>query len=515
MGARRKVRVVGWIALFFAVATPSRAEDVWSLQNKAHEALERKDRAAAERLLRQSIARGDKQGYNNQPCSVEDLALLLANENRLKEAEQLFHKAETVYNRESPNDSFRVYFYTRYADFLLNQRRFADAAEVLGREMALWRRNPKDYPGGDASICLSEELNTVARWSVRQKQFALAVRFANDAVYVTQTMEGAEHAEIFLADNLSALAIASIMAGDAKKAEQAVAQSMEILKKLHFERQDLEMAELLRTRSIILQRLRKTAESGPLAAEVRQYWPDYVWEDPAWLQSAKAGSLQMSEHDGWGAYRDRTALEEAQKSLRIASKFSPSDVRVAESNYRVAQLSFRHRAAQDDSYLTAALQAARTSRGNKHPYVAYMLVGQAQLVVGSKREDCYCLLNEAIDVLTSTAPALGKKEAAVVTKQVIAILRNSLARSAYQPVAVKVYGRACNLLKSFAGGVDEDYMDALSDLAHWQEEIRDRVAADATYQKLLSAEKIAYGADSPEVKDTKRKIERLHGNFAR
>ncbi len=482
--------------------------DVWNLQQQASTAAEKNDLNAAEQLLLKSIANGDKYGYHNQPSSIEDLADIYAKQGKFEAAERLYNKTRAVYQVEWTGlNSFNLYFVNNFSRFYLGQSKFAQAAPVLKEAIGLWKKlSESGKPSSDVCMSLSLSCTKESQWYLAHRDIVNATLFAHAGVSFLDTTANPEYYDPLRARAITQLAFCTIASDHPGAAQGSLDKAESLYKKSHYLPDDLELAQIDSGRMRLLQKQNRAAEAKRAEVALYSVWPALTFTPVAdqFRELCELCAPQYRQFQYSGAHLKMTQLELANQARTEADRIG-NPVLCAEANARTAliYLGERHVDRAKPFCAQALKWLDNVPKSSLQPCSFYM-----RMADGYRNADYF----EEAGMLFAICLQRVKHADVKQTKQCLNIIKqatkfamNDILHYSHKQ-ALELLEQACELLNTYGDRLDESTMDAWFSLAEKEEQFARLPQARHAYEVLLIAEKDAYGATGPEVKDTVKKL---------
>lgn len=479
----------------------------WDLYSKGEDAYKAKKFAQAESLWKQSVEEGLKNGFGFGPGSTERLGDFYAEQKNYNKAIELYKTGLQVYDKEWSDDpELKISTLAKLSNVYLATQNVAAAENQLNLAVNILKRvKPSIWFSNQALLELVEQLEGMSRVMLAHHEDEKAENLAKNALYIIITMPDGK----FYRDEKASC---SGLLGRAYLAEKKYPQSIEQLKvaiaieREYFADVDWDVAEFLNDYHDALLGNNQTKEANRLGAWLYQVWPKSTFKNSEeWGRLFRKASLHAYSRGG----SDET-IPSARQAIAVARKFGESDIRFGESKARLAL--FQHRYGDYKEVwplMETAIACREKAMGKTNPMLIRVLENWAtSLVEGHSSYEPAFLLYEKIIGLDEGIAKQGDMDVYKSAKTVADYCKNMLTGSSYdQEKLIPLYERAYKVIAKTKGALDEKTIDCLSDIIYFEKRRvfligKEFDSLSAHFQQLLKIEKDAYGAKSPEVRET-------------
>lgn len=505
------IKVVLLLCLIFCPSSQVVAfnKKAWDLRIEAEEAYKAKKFVQAEVLWRKSVEEGLKNGFGFASGSAEGLGDFYVEQKNYSKAIELYKTALQVCDKEwSENPELKTSTFTRVANVYVATKNLAAADNQLNLAVGILKRvKPSDWPSSQTVLNLVEQLEHVSRLLLTRNENGKAENLARNALYVVTTMPDAK---FYREEKAGCCGLLGRVYLCERKYPDSIRQLKEAIaiEREHFADVDWEVAEFLNDYHDALLDSNQTKEANQLGNWLYQVWPKSTFKNSEeWGRLIRAGSLYTYSRNG----SDKVKTS-AQQAVAVARKYGESDIRFGESKARLALFQHRHGDYQEVwPLMETAIACRQKAIGKTNPMLTKVLENWAtSLEEGHSSHEPGFLIYEKIIGLDEGVAKQGDMNVYKSAKRVADYCKNMLASHNYDwDKLMPIYERAYKVIAKTKGALDEKTIDCLSDIIYFEKPRvfmagKELDALSAHFQQLLKIEKDAYGAKSPEVRETAR-----------
>jgi hypothetical protein len=482
-------------------------EAAWKLDEEARVALEAGNHKKAESLWLQAYKLGEKRGFEYASNPAFKLAEMYALQKRSGEAEKMFLEAKRISNIDYP-DSGRLQQQIDLAlgKMYLETGKIEQASVTLTRACTNWMKGAaqKEQPSSTDSLNLAETLASLSTVLANRKQFAESQSLAKSVVSLLDRMDDKKFYQAEKAKYQCFLGKMACRNRDYKTAIESLSRGLKALDQ-KFTLVDWERAEPSHYLVLALTGTKQDAQAKELSSAMMPSWPSYAFEQSDEWSVPFAKSMETS-----GDYH-REKDQYARDAVAIATKWGTKDVRFADSEARLG-IVLHHKGKYDEAppHMERAIMSLRSAAGISPNAAALRYEHWGKLLEDTShytRSAPWSVYRAAVKIRKANAK-YHDEDAFRGAKQIANYCKNGLA-SSYDEELFSMFADACDVMATAHGLNDERVLDAFHDLItareqRYQYEGNPQIHAPLImlYRKVLTGEKDAYGATSPEVKET-------------
>ncbi len=479
-----------------------------TLDRRAGEALEKGDRRLAEKLYLQALKIGGLEGFGFSENPADHLASLYMEEKRYSEAERFYLQSKTITARDFPGDlRLQMQIDVALGSLYLRSNQTEKALAAFRKACKAWLivAAKDDEPSMDLTFPFVAQLAKCSFKLSNEGRNAEAETFAKAASDITSKMADRKFYSSEITRYSCLLGKMYYRNKKYKLASEVLERSIGRLKG-NFTLLDWELAEPAHYFALSCNALNQPKKCSEFAKSLKANWPESVFQ-----KSDEWGDAFVRGAAGQDGYCGDGDLDQAREAIRLAKKFGPNDFRLAESEARLAiVLHDDGKYEEAPAHFKEAIRILELSLSNNRNAIAMHLERWGKLTEPSYHhtsEAPWPVYMEALRIRKEITKA-NNEDAFKGAKQIADYCKNCLARTNEDEVFT-MYADACNVMSKARPISNSDVLDAFHDLIAVREKRYqyDRTPAThaptiALYEQVLKGEKLAYGADSLEVKET-------------